>query len=78
MHVVKRLWLFAWKVAIVLGFAGLGVLGLGLMVGAVYYPTGLFWGVIVFLMGVFGVLLVAGTALMVKNRPDTGSLPAKA
>lgn len=69
MHVLKRAWLTAWKVALAAGFAGLGVLGVGLMIGSIWYPTGVLWGIIIFLLGLLGVLLALGTGLAVRNRP---------
>lgn len=71
MNPIKRLWLLGWKIALIVGFAGLGVLGIGLMIAALWYPTGIFWGVIVFLLGLFGLLMVLGTVLTVVNRPST-------
>lgn len=69
MSTVKRLWIAAWQVALAAGFAGIGVLGLGLMIGAVWYPTGIFWKVIIFLMGLLGVFLAVGSAMTALNRP---------
>lgn len=71
METVKALWLGAWKVAIAVGFASLGVFGVGLLIGLLWYPTGFFWSVVVFLMGVLGILLAIGAALTVRNRPQT-------
>lgn len=71
MGTVKSLWMGLWTVAIAAGFAGLGVLGLGLMVSAVWYPTGIFWSIIVFLLGLLATLLAIGSAMTVKNRPRT-------
>lgn len=59
------------KLGIAAAFAGLGAFGLYLMAGAIWYPTGWFWGVIVFLMGLLAVLLVCGAALTARNRPRT-------
>ncbi len=59
------------KLGIAAAFFGLGVFGLYLMAGAIWYPTGWFWGVIVFLMGLLGVLLAIGAALTARNRPRT-------
>lgn len=71
MGFVKTVWLGLWKVAIAVGFASLGVFGVGLLTALVWYPTGIFWGVIIFLMGLLGVLLSIGAALTVRNRPQT-------
>lgn len=69
MGTMKALWMSLWKVAIAAGFAGLGVLGLGLIIGAVWYPIGVFWGIIVFLVGLLGVLLAFGTTMTMRNPP---------
>lgn len=71
MGTVRTLWMALWKVAIAAGFAGLGVFGLGLMAGALWYPTGIFWGSLVFLLGLLGVFLAAGSAMTMRNRPRT-------
>ena len=76
MNVVKRVWLLGWQIGIVAGFLGLGVLGLGLMVGAIIYPTGLLWGIVVFLLGLLGFLLVFALALTQYHRPGPGPLEA--
>lgn len=73
MHLVKRLWLFGWKVGLAAGFAGLGVLGIGLMAGALWYSVGLFWGVIVFLLGLIGVLMAISAAMTARNGPQVRS-----
>ncbi len=57
------------QLGIAAAFLGLAVLGLGLMVGAVWYPTGVFWGIVVFLLGAFGVLLAGGYVLTLVNKP---------
>lgn len=69
MGAMKTLWTVLWTVAIAAGFAGLGVFGLGLMIGAVWYPTGIFWGSIVLVLGALGVLLALASAMTVRNRP---------
>ncbi len=69
MHVVKHLWIGIWKIALALGFLSLGLFGLGLMVGAAWYPTGIFWGIIIFLMGLLGVCLSLGGGMTLRN-PD--------
>lgn len=72
MGTIKSLWMGLWKIAIAAGFAGLGVLGLGLMVASVWYRTGVFWGVVVFTVGLLGVLLALGTAMTLRDSPRTG------
>lgn len=69
MRVANRIWVVSWNVALAAAFGGLGVFGLGLMAAAVWYPTGIFWGTIVFLMGLLGVLLAIGFAMTAGNRP---------
>lgn len=71
MQTVNTLWTLVWTVALAVGFAGIGVLGLGLMIGVVWYPTGLLWGVVVFLLGLLGVLLAVGAAMTAIHRPRT-------
>lgn len=73
MHVLKRAWLLGWDIAIALGFAGLGVLGIGLILAPLRYPTGLFWGVIVVLMGLFGVCLAVAMVMTRLNGPGAST-----
>lgn len=68
---MKTLVVLGVKVGLVVAFGGLAVLGVGLMASAVVYPTGPFWGVMTFLLGVLAVLLTAGAALTVVNRHPT-------
>lgn len=74
MGAVKSLWVIFWKIALVAGFGGLAVFGLGLMVGSVWYSTGIFWRILTFVLGVFGILLAAAAMMTEKNRP--GRRPA--
>lgn len=69
MVTVKRLWSGLVKLGLVAAFGGLGLFAVGLMIGALVYPTGAFWGAIVFLMGLFGLLLVLGAGMTARNRP---------
>lgn len=57
------------QLGIAAGFLGLGLLGVGLMVGAAWYPTGILWGIVVFFLGLFGVLLAAGYVMTFLNKP---------
>lgn len=57
------------QLGIAAGFLGLGVLGIGLMAGAIWYPTGVLWGIVVFLLGFFGVALAAGYLMTFVNKP---------
>lgn len=71
MGTVRRLVRWVVQLGIWAAFAGLGIFGLFLMGGAIWYPTGWFWGIVVFLLGLFGVFLALGTAMTAKNRPRT-------
>ena len=57
------------RLAIAAGFAGIGVLGVGLIAAAVWYPVGVLWGIVVVLLGLLGVCLAAGMAMTVRNQP---------
>ena len=69
MSTLERAWVGAWTIGLAAGFGGLGIFGIGLMIGAIWYPTGLFWGVMVFLLGLFGLLAAIGAGLTALNRP---------
>lgn len=73
MGTLKSLWTVLWKIAIAAGFAGIGVLGVGLMIAVFWYPTGIFWGAMVFLIGLLGVLLAAGMGLTMRQQSATRS-----
>ena len=64
-----RVWFAIWKLAIAAGFVGLGLFGVGLMAAVVWYPTTLFWGIVVFLLGLLGFLLAIGAGMTAINRP---------
>lgn len=73
MNAIKRLWTLGWTVGIAAGFAGLGVLGLGLMAAAIVYPTGFFWGPIVFVLGLLAILAFLGWGMTVRPRTRDGT-----
>lgn len=60
---------FIGKVTLIVGFAGIGVLGLGLMGVAIALPGNVLWRIVVFVMGILAVLIAVGTAITAKNRP---------
>lgn len=57
------------KLTLVVGFIGIGILGIALMVMAVSFPTSIIWRIVVFAMGILAVLIALGTGLTAKNRP---------
>lgn len=56
-------------VALAVGFAGLGVLGIALMYMSVAFDTTILWRIVVFLLGFFGFIVAVGTGMAWRNRP---------
>jgi hypothetical protein len=69
MSTPKHLFLRLSAAAIAAGFAGIGVMGIGLMAAALWYQTGVLWGIVVFVLGFFGVCLAGGMAMTLRNQP---------
>lgn len=69
MGTVKSLWTLLWTVTLVIGFGGLGVLGVGLIGGAIFLSNSIFWGIMIFMLGLLAVLVAIGAALTGFDRP---------
>lgn len=57
------------KITLSVGFIGIGLLGVALVIMAVTYPTTLYWRVIVIGMGILAIMIAVGTGMTAKNRP---------
>lgn len=75
MPTAKTLWIVLWKGAFGAGFGGIGVMGVGLLIGVVWYQPGIVWGILIFLLGLMGILLALGAVMTIIRPPRPRERP---